>query len=149
MGSTNAELLNLGDENLFGSVAKNIKLGTILSAPRVQYDAGLAVATAACTPTLTVLRLLHAITVGTGAAGQKIADPNGATPGTGHAAPNAGGTSITFNAETTGTGTANVAYLTLDPPDGADALSDDSGGSVLWVLLTKNCLILVMRIRFV
>ena len=70
------------------------------------------VASAAATPTFAVVQLLRCKTVGTGAAGAKSALVNGATPSAGEAAPNAGGTSLTFHAETTGTGTALVSYLT-------------------------------------
>lgn len=71
-----------------------------------------AVATAAATPTYAVEQLLYAKTIGTGAAGVKLATINGGTPGTGEASPNSGGTSIAFNAETTGTGTVEIWYLT-------------------------------------
>lgn len=70
------------------------------------------VASAAATPTFAIDQLLRCKTVGTGAAGAKSALINGATPSAGQAAPNAGGTSLTFHAETTGTGTALVSYLT-------------------------------------
>lgn len=71
-----------------------------------------AVATAAATPTYAAEQLLYAKTIGTGAAGVKVATINGGTPGAGEASPNAGGTSIAFNAETTGTGTVEIWYLT-------------------------------------
>lgn len=71
-----------------------------------------AVATAAATPSYAIEQLLYAKTIGTGAAGVKAATINGGTPGTGEASPNAGGTSVAFNAETTGTGTAELWYLT-------------------------------------
>lgn len=73
------------------------------------------VASAAATPSYTVQRLLHAKTnAGVGAAGEKAALKNGATPSTGEAAANSGGTSITLNAESTGTVTSGltVSYLT-------------------------------------
>jgi len=71
-----------------------------------------AVATAAATPTYAIQQLLYAKTIGTGAAGVKSALINGASPSAGQAAPNAGGTSVAFHAETTGTGTADLGYLT-------------------------------------
>ncbi len=72
----------------------------------------LAVASAAATPSFAVQQLLYAKTIGTGTPAVKTALINGATPSAGQAAPNAGGTSIAFHAETTGTGTVDVAYLT-------------------------------------
>jgi hypothetical protein len=74
-----------------------------------------AVATAAATPSYAIEQLLYAKTVGTGAPAVKAAKINGATPSAGEAAPNAGGTSVAFNAETTGTGTAELWYLTSAP----------------------------------
>jgi len=71
-----------------------------------------AVATAAATPTFAVQQLLFAKTIATGAPAVKTPLINGATPSAGEAAPNAGGTSVVFHAETTGTGTADLAYLT-------------------------------------
>lgn len=72
----------------------------------------LAVASAAAAPTFAVQQLLYAKTIGTGAPAVKAAQINGATPSAGQAAPDAAGTSIVFHAETTGTGTVEVAYLT-------------------------------------
>ncbi|RTL30301.1 MAG: hypothetical protein EKK55_02180 [Rhodocyclaceae bacterium] len=72
----------------------------------------LAVASAAATPSYTIDQLLAVKTVGTGAPAPKLPGINGDTPDAGEAAPNAGGTSIVFHAETTGTGTAVVSYLT-------------------------------------
>jgi len=71
------------------------------------------VASAAATPTFAVEQLLYCRTIGTGAAGVKSSLINGATPSAGQAAPNAGGTSIAFNAETTGTGTCVAGYLSI------------------------------------
>lgn len=71
-----------------------------------------AVATAAATPTFAIQQLLYAKTIGTGAPAVKAALINGATPGAGEAAPVADGSSVAFHAETTGTGTADLAYLT-------------------------------------
>ena len=70
------------------------------------------VATAAATPSFAIEQLLYAATIGTGAAGVKTALINGGTPGVGEAAPDAPGTTVVFNAETTGTGTADLWYLT-------------------------------------
>lgn len=86
----------------------------------------LAVASAAATPTFAIDQLLRCKTVGTGAAGAKAPGINGATPGTGAAAPNSAGTSLVFNAETTGTGTALVSYLT----SGGCATPNSGGTSV-------------------
>lgn len=77
-----------------------------------EYAETAAVSSAAATPAFAVTRLLHAKTVGTGAAGEKSCQKNGATPAAGECAPNAGGTSVTFNAETTGAGTVGLVYLT-------------------------------------
>lgn len=80
------------------------------TAPLVQET--VAVASAAATPSMAIQQLLYAKTIGTGAPAVKAAQINGATPSAGQAAPNAGGTSVAFHAETTGTGTADLAYLT-------------------------------------
>jgi hypothetical protein len=89
------------------------------------------VASAAATPGYTVLQLLYAKTIGTGAPAVKAPQINGATPSAGQAAPNAGGTSIAFHAETTGTGTCDVVYLTADPPkDANDIAGSDLAATV-------------------
>lgn len=71
-----------------------------------------AVATASATPTMAVEQLLYAKTIGTGAAGVKNALINGGTPSAGEAAPVSNGSTVAFHAETTGTGTADLIYLT-------------------------------------
>lgn len=128
------DILNLGENNKLAAALKAMLFGERVYAGgvRLQRESALAVASAAATPSYTVLRLLHVKTTGTGAAGEKAALKNGATPSTGEAAPNAGGTSITFNAETTGTGTADVVYLTADPPKDANgvAAADPSASPV-------------------
>jgi hypothetical protein len=118
------ELLNLGELNKLAAVFRSTLLGERLHAGGVRLQREtLAVASAAATPGYTVLHLLHAKTTGTGAAGEKTPLVNGATPSAGQAAPNAGGTSIAFNAETTGAGTVDVVYLTADPPKNADGVA--------------------------
>lgn len=123
---TAKEVLNSGDANQFGVAAKKAKLGTVLDAGgiRLQRET-VAVASAAATPTFTVLQLLYVKTIATGAPAVKAPQINGATPAAGEAAPNAGGTSIVFHAETTGTGTVDLVYLTADAPTGAVALTAD------------------------
>lgn len=113
--------INLGETNLLGWAAKSTQLGSVIDAGggRLQREV-LPVSGAAATPTYNVAVLLGAKTIGTGAAGAKAPGIPGATPGVGAAAPNAGGTSIVFNAETTGTGTAEVWYLTADAPKDAN-----------------------------
>lgn len=133
------DVLDSGDLNKVGPALRGTKLGSVLTG-LVTGDGSVrtvretvAVATAAATPSKTVLQLLYAKTIGTGAAAVKAAKINGATPGTGEAAPNAGGTSIVFNAETTGTGTVDLVYLTADAkalPTGAAALTAESGMTV-------------------
>lgn len=118
------DVLDSGNTNTVGPAAHAARLGSRLHAGGVRLQREtLAVASAAATPGFTCLHLLHCKTTGTGAAGEKACDINGATPGTGHAAPNAGGTSIVFNAEETGTGTVDIVYLTGDPPKDADGVA--------------------------
>lgn len=118
------ELLNLGEINKLAGVLKAALFGERLHAGGVRLQREtLAVSSAAATPTYTALHLLHAKTAGTGAAGEKSPLVNGGTPAAGQAAPNAGGTSITFHAETTGTGTVDVVYLTADPPKDANGIA--------------------------
>jgi hypothetical protein len=105
-----------GDVAATLTAAASPALGTrgLLAAPagsRIVQET-VAVASASATPRFAVQRLLHARTIGTGAAGQKTALPNGGTPSAGEAAPAANGSTIAFNAETTGTGTVEIAYLT-------------------------------------
>lgn len=105
-----------GDVAATLTAAASPTLGTrgLLAAPagsRLVQET-VAVATAAATPSFAIQQLLYAKTIGTGAAGVKAALINGGTPSAGEAAPNAGGTSVAFNAETTGTGTVDLAYLT-------------------------------------
>lgn len=128
---TAKEILNSGEANQIGVAAKKIKLGTVLEAGgiRLQRET-VAVASAAATPTFTVLQLLYVKTIGTGAPAVKAAQINDATPSAGQAAPNAGGTSIVFHAETTGTGTVDLVYLTADAPTGASALTADINATV-------------------
>lgn len=120
------DILDRGDLNSLGAAFKGAKVGTLLAGDggvRLVYESGVAVASAAAKPKYTVLQLLYCKTVSTGAAGIKAPGINGATPGAGEAAPNAGGSSITFNAETTGTGTCDVAYLTTAPPIDANGVA--------------------------
>ncbi len=117
--------LNLGEINKLAAVFKATLLGERVHAGgiRLQREPALAVSGAAATPSYTVLQLLYVKTIGTGAPAVKTALINGGTPSAGQAAPNAGGTSIAFNAETTGTGTADVVYLTADPPKDANGVA--------------------------
>lgn len=96
------------------------------TAVRLVRETGVAVASAACAPAFAVEQLLYAKTIGTGAAAVKSALINGATPSAGQAAPNAGGTSVAFHAETTGTGTATLDYLTT----GGVAVPNAGGTSI-------------------
>lgn len=86
--------------------------GSLACPARGVFRENAAVASAAATPRFAIEQLLYAKTIGTGAAGVKAALINGGTPSAGEAAPNAGGTSVAFNAETTGTGTVDLWYLT-------------------------------------
>lgn len=118
------DLLNLGEINKLAATFKSALLGDRLHAGGVRLQREtLPVSSAAATPTYTVLHLLHAKTAATGAAGEKSPLVNGGTPAAGQAAPNAGGTSIAFHAETTGTGTVDVVYLTADPPKDANGIA--------------------------
>lgn len=118
------DIFNIGDINKLAAAFRSALMGERLHAGGVRLQREtLDVASAAATPTYTVLHLLHAKTTGTGAAGEKAPLVNGGTPSAGQAAPNAGGTSIAFNAETTGTGTVDVVYLTADPPKDANGIS--------------------------
>jgi hypothetical protein len=110
------EVLNDGDPNTMGNAARQVQLGTIVAEgnARVVTEAGVAVAGAAATPKYTIQQLLYAKTIGTGVPAIKAPQINGATPAAGQAAPNAGGTSVTFHAETTGTGTCDLSYITTD-----------------------------------
>lgn len=129
--SSPKEILDRGDINQLGAVLKATQLGSLLEAGGVRQvrETGVAVASAAAAPKYTVLQLLYAKTIGTGAAGIKASQINGATPSAGQAAPNAGGTSIAFHAETTGTGTCELVYLTTDPPKDADGVVATALGS--------------------
>lgn len=126
------DILDRGEtNNQLGSAALATKLGSVVSgekAPVRLVRETLPVASAAATPSYAILALLFAKTTGTGAAGVKDPGILGATPGAGAAAPNAGGTSIVFNAETTGTGTVDAVYLTADPPKGAVSMLAELGG---------------------
>lgn len=128
------EVLDRGDTNNIPAAGREARIGSHLWAGGVRLQRETVnVAAAAATPTYAVLQLLFARTISTGAAGIKAAGINGATPGTGAAAPNAGGTSIVFNAETTGTGTVELVYLTTDAVKDADGvvatkLDQASGG---------------------
>lgn len=118
------DILNTGEFNKLAAAFRKALVGEVLHAGGVRLQREtLPVASAAATPGYTVLRLLHVRTIGTGAAGEKAALVNGGTPSAGQAAPNAGGTSIAFNAETTGTGTVDVVYLTADAPKDADGIA--------------------------
>lgn len=118
------DIFNLGDINKLAAAFRAALMGERLHAGGVRFQREtLAVSSAAATPNYTVLRLLHVKTIGTGAAGEKSALVNGATPSAGQAAANAGGTSIAFNAETTGTGTVDVVYLTADAPKDANGIA--------------------------
>lgn len=127
------DILNLGEINKMAAAFKAMLLGERIYAGgiRLQRET-LAVTGAAATPTYTALQLVYAKTIGTGAPAVKSPLINGGTPSAGQAAPNAGGTSITFNAETTGLGTADVVYLTADPPKDSSgvAAADPSASPV-------------------
>lgn len=132
MGMSAKEVLDSGELNLLGTALKKGKVGTLLHGEggvRLVTET-VAVATAAATPTYTIQQLLFARTIGTGAPAIKAPQINGATPSAGQAAPNAGGTSVTFHAETTGTGTVELSYLTTQAPTGAVSLSADLGGTI-------------------
>lgn len=125
------DILDRGELNQVGGVGLATGLGSVISGEKTYVRIvreTVAVAAAAAPPSYTVLQLLYARTIGTGAPAVKAPGINGAAPGAGAAAPNAGGTSIVFNAETTGTGTADIAYLTGDPPKGRKTLSEDLPG---------------------
>ncbi len=178
---TNAAVLDRGDLNVLGAIAKAIGLGSLLagggiplrlvresvavasdaatptftvarllrakvsagsagngekacllngdSPVRIVREPALAVASLGATPTYPVKKLLDCTTAATGAPAGKICDINGATPGAGHCAPNSGGTALVFHAETTGTGTADVTYLTL----GGVALPNSGGTSIAFL----------------
>lgn len=116
--TTPKDSLNAGDLNQIGAVAKAVGLGSLLAAEGGYRLVGetLAVSGAAATPTYNCKKLLYARTIATGAPAEKATTGiAGSAPGAGFAAPNSGGTSIVFNAETTGTGTAEVLYITTDP----------------------------------
>lgn len=127
--TTSKDALDRGDTNQLGAIAKIAGIGSLISGDknyaRLVFEKGVAVASAAAAPTYPILQLVYAKTIGTGAPAIKAPGINGATPGAGAAAPNAGGTSVVFNAETTGTGTCDLAYLTESPPtiDGVAKLS--------------------------
>lgn len=124
MATSLKDIIDRGDLNSLAAVLKAALVGSILNAGGVRLHAEtVAVASAAATPSYTVKQLLFAKTIGTGAPAVKAAGINGATPGTGAAAPNTAGTSIVFNAETTGTGTVDLIYLTADPPKDADGIA--------------------------
>lgn len=98
-------------------------------AQRVASEAGVAVASAAATPAFAITQLLYCKTIGTGAPAVKAPQINGATPSAGQAAPNAGGTSVVFHAETTGTGTCDMSYLTA----GGTATPNAGGTSIAFL----------------
>jgi len=127
--STLEEVLNMGELNTLALAMKRAKAGTLLKGEGTIRPVleTVAVASAAATPTYTIVALLKAKTVGTGAAGEKTVLKHGATPSAGQAAPNAGGTAMAFHAETTGTGTVILAYLTSDPLADAEAFTADFG----------------------
>lgn len=114
------DLLNNGNANQQGGLAKAIGLGSLVAGEKNymrQVSETLTItATVPSAPTYKVLQLLYVETFATGAPAPKAPGIRGATPSAGQAAPNAGGTAIVFNAETTGSGTANITYLTSDPP---------------------------------
>jgi hypothetical protein len=93
---------------------------------RTVRELALPVASHAFTPTFPVLALRKVKTTGTGAAGEKICDPNGTAEANSHAAANAGGTSVTVGANETGTGTAEAIYDTA----GGVAVPNAGGTSV-------------------
>lgn len=129
--ATPQQILDGGDLNQLALASKKAKLGTLLYAGGVRMvRETVAVASAACTPTFAVLQLLYAKTIATGTPAVKAAQINGATPSAGQAAPNAGGTSVAFHAETTGTGTADLVYLTAAAPTDATGLATDLPGTV-------------------
>ena len=136
--ATPQALLNAGDINNLGDVAKKLRLGDLLAGtvglggalPVRLHSEIVAVASLAAVPTFTVLALLYVQTIGTGAPAVKAPGILGATPGAGAAAPNAGGTSIVFNAETTGTGTVVLVYLTQAAPASGILPTTDIAGKV-------------------
>lgn len=127
--TTAKDALDRGDTNQLGALAKVSGLGSVISGDkaygRLVYEKGVAVAAAAAPLAYPATQLLYARTIGTGAPAAKASLINGAAPSAGQAAPNAGGTAMVFNAETTGTGTCDVLYWTEAPPtvDGAPKLS--------------------------
>lgn len=131
MSTSLKDILDRGDLNQLGAVMKAALLGSLLEAggARIVRETGVAVASAAAAPKYTITQLLYVKTTGTGAAGIKASQINGATPSAGQAAPNAGGTSVAFHAETTGTGTCELVYLTTDPPKDADGVAATALGS--------------------
>ena len=139
--STLIALLDAGDTNNLGDVFKKGKLGSVMSGELAYIRHVMEtvnVAAAAATPTYPVTALLFVQTIATGAPAVKAPGILGATPGVGAAAPNAAGTSIVFNAETTGTGTAVIAYLTTSPPAGAVAMTADMPGKVAGLCPTSR-----------
>lgn len=96
---------------------------------RTVRETALAVASHAFTPTFPVLALRKVKTTGTGAAGEKICDPNGTAEANSHAAANAGGASVTVGANETGTGTAEAIYDTA----GGVAAPNADGTSVAFL----------------
>lgn len=116
--STAKEILNTGDLNHWGPVAKAIGLGSIVTMEggcRQVYEPAVPVAGAAAITKYTVKKLVFAKTSGTGAPAEKATTGiAGSSPGTGAAAPASDGKSVVFNAETTGTGFAELIYYTTD-----------------------------------
>lgn len=126
--STLEDVLNSGDINTIAQAMRRVKGGTLLAGEGVRpVTETVAVASASATPTYEIAALLRAKTVGTGAAGEKTVLKQGGTPSAGQAAANSGGTAVAFHAETTGTGTVLLVYLTSDPVAGADAPDAEFG----------------------
>lgn len=117
--STPEEILNNGDLSHIASVAKAVGLGTVLAAGGYRLvGETVPVSSASAATTYTCKKLLYARTIGTGAPAEKATTGiAGSAPGAGAAAPNSDGTAVVFNAETTGTGTAELIYITTDPAD--------------------------------
>lgn len=140
MGSTNQQIINSGDPSTLASAAKKIKLGDILAQPRTVMET-ISASSTTIALSFTAVALCRVTTTGFGAAGEKTAlTKRGAAPSTGEAALNAAGTSVVLNAESTGSGSITVVYLTMAPPTGASALTADYGSTYLWDLVAlQSC----------
>lgn len=139
--ATPKALLDAGDINNLGDVAKKTKLGTLLdglvtgdgSARLVRES--IAVSSDAATPTYTVKALLYCeVTGGSAGNGAKVPGVRGGSVSAASAvAPNAGGTALAFKtSEVTGaSAVAEVIYITSVAktlPLGAIAMTTDIAG---------------------